>query len=119
MAKDYFGNELKKGDKVVYILNRYKSFATGIVDKITDKRVFVVCENSGYITKHEHLHVIKIGNKAKEWISVEEGWPDTQRDVVFMDVFNILSNTLYKMISESELLDAKENCSFTHWKYID
>lgn len=61
--KDYLGNELKIGDRVIFVQLGYRNFYEGVVEKLTDKTIFIVhdADNTGRTrTKQEFNQVIKI-----------------------------------------------------------
>lgn len=62
MAKDYLGNEIEIGDKVVYVRLGYRDLTKGIIHHITPKMVKIKRDiNSQTIVKQYHDQVIKIG----------------------------------------------------------
>ncbi len=41
MKKDYLGNSIDVGDRVVFVLNGYRCFAKGIITKMTEKTCLI------------------------------------------------------------------------------
>ena len=63
MAQDFLGNEINVGDPVVFVQLCYRCLQKGIVERLTDKMVFIKHElfnRGGDRTKQEHNQVIKI-----------------------------------------------------------
>ena len=60
MAKDYLGNKLSVGDKVVFITGSYRDFNTGVIENITDKMLEVSYGKRGHTTKRYHGCVVLI-----------------------------------------------------------
>lgn len=60
MAKDFLKKEIETGDTVVFTELGYRNFSTGIIEKITDKMVFIKCFDKNKLIKQAHSQVIKI-----------------------------------------------------------
>lgn len=66
-AKDFLGNPIKVGDKVVFTTLKYRDFTIGKISKLTNKMVWIKHESncsrpSKVETKQFHDQVIKIDN---------------------------------------------------------
>lgn len=57
---DYFGKELNIGDEVVYHNTHYREYNRGIIEKFTDKFVFLKFETYPYKIKQTPQQLIKV-----------------------------------------------------------
>lgn len=64
ITKDFLGNEIKVGDKVVYMRLGYRDFTKGYIMRITNKCVFLSDSNGSlihdYWTSKFHEQVVKV-----------------------------------------------------------
>ena len=63
IAKDFLNKDINVGDQVVFMQKDYRYFRKGIVNKITDKMVFIIPEDPKTIwdtLKQFHNQVIVI-----------------------------------------------------------
>jgi len=62
LDKDYLGEPLYVGDKVIFVELRYRNFHKGVISKITDKMVIIDHERTNAYTdqtRQLHSQVIK------------------------------------------------------------
>ena len=61
MAQDFFGNTIKEGDTVAFMVVGYRSFTLGTIEKITEKYLALVYDEKGCKSrcKQRHDQVIK------------------------------------------------------------
>lgn len=56
----FLGQELNIGDTVVYTDLYYRNLTKGIIQRITEKTLFIECISKGRDIKQSHSQVIKI-----------------------------------------------------------
>lgn len=60
-AKDFLGNELSVGDKVIFCLLHYRKLKVGVIEKITAQMVFISWGPGEYQKVRQfHSQVIKV-----------------------------------------------------------
>lgn len=65
--KDFLGNEVKAGDKVVAIEPKYHSLVFATIDHINPKSVCIIFQsNKGYERKATSYYFIKLSDDYKE-----------------------------------------------------